>query len=191
MKLNLRKASALQLAINEQISATEMPVSVTITRYDNPIKLTAEAADKLVEGLSKKRQLLAVLYSIRRKNATASEAAGISGFLAEIAFIDKKVVLLNSLARVNTFAKTEGQLNAAIHDLRNEAAIPVQYAHQRRESFETSLIIEDQVKAWKKEIADMKREKQDFSDALLEANVKNEIELSETEETILKKYGIL
>jgi hypothetical protein len=191
MKLNLRKSSALQLAISEQIASTEMPLSVSIGRYDNPVKERDSAVAKFKDGYNKKRALIAVLYSIRRKTATASEAAGVSNLLAEIACIDKIVGMLDSISRISVFAKTDAQLDAAITDLRNEASIPVQYAHQRRESFEESVISEDQVKVWKDEIAAKKREKQGFSDSLLDANVKNEIEVSEQEEAILKKYGIL
>lgn len=77
MKLNLRKASALQVAINEQIAAVDMPVSATISRYDIPAKVVQKATERFAEGFHKKRALLAVLYSIRRKTAAASEAAGV------------------------------------------------------------------------------------------------------------------
>ena len=191
MKLNLRKASALQLAIHEQISAAEMPLSVTIDRYSVPTEVTEKATVKFAEGLAKKRELFDVLYSIRQKTSAASELSGVSGLLAEGAHIEKVVSLLSPLAATSEFAKTNEQLTEALADLRKEALTPVQYAHQRRESFETSILTEDQAKAWQKEIADLKRRKQAISDALLEANVKNEIEVSEQEESILKKYGIL
>lgn len=191
MKLNLRKASALQLAIHEQISAADMPLSVTIGRYDFPVALTNKTQGKFLDGLTKKRELFDVLYSIRQKTSAASELAGVSGLLAESAHIEKTVSLLSPLASTREFAKTNEQLTEALADLRKEAQTPVQYAHQRRESFETSIITEDAAKAWQKEIADLKRRKQAISDALLEANVKNEIEVSEQEESILKKYGIL
>ena len=191
MKLNLRKASALQLAIHEQISAADMPLSVTIGRYDFPVALTNKTQGKFLDGLTKKRELFDVLYSIRQKTSAASELAGVSGLLAESAHIEKTVSLLSPLASTREFAKTNEQLTEALADLRKEAQTPVQYALQRRESFETSIITEDAAKAWQKEIADLKRRKQAISDALLEANVKNEIEVSEQEESILKKYGIL
>jgi hypothetical protein len=191
MKLNLRKSSALQLAINEQIALAEMPLSVTIERYDLPLGKTSNTAEKFAVGLTKKRELFEVLYSIRQKTSAASEQAGVSSLLAESAQIEKLIALLNPLSLIRDFAKTTDQLTEALADLRKEAATPVQYAHLRRESFETSIITEDQTKEWKKEIADLKRRKQGISDALLEANVKNEIEVSEQEEVILKKYGIL
>lgn len=191
MKLNLRKSSALQMAINEQISATDTPVSVTIDRYSDPTGVTLKAASKFAEGLAKKRDLFGVLYSVRQKTAAVSEQAGVSKLLAEIAHIEKTASLLTPLATNGSFAKTAGQLNEAFLNLKEEAAIPVQYAHQRRESFETSIITEDQAKAWKVEIADLKRKRQSLSDSLLEANVKNEVEVSAQEEEILKKYGIL
>lgn len=191
MKLNLRKASALQLAINEQIAAVDIPVSVTIDRYDDPTEVTLKAASKFAEGIAKKRELFTVLYVVRQKTAAESERAGVSSLLAQSAHIDKIISLLTPLATVRNFAKTNEQLTDAMADLRKEALTPVQYAHQRRESFETSIITEDQAKACKKEIADLKRKKQGISDMLLEANVKYEIELSAQEEGILKKHGIL
>ena len=191
MKLNLRKASALQIAINDQIAATEMPISVTIERYDIPADVTQKATVKFREGLTKKRELFDVLYSIRQKTSAASEQAGVSRLLAENAHIEKLISLLSPLVSVRVFAKTEAQLDAALADLQKETTQQAQYGYQKRDSFETGVVTEDQSKAWSKDIAYLKRNKQTISDALLEANIKNEIEVSEKEEVILKKYGIL
>jgi len=191
MKLNLRKASALQLAINEQIAAVDMPVSVTIGRYDSPSQVTEKAFSKFSEGLAKKRDLFTVLYSIRQKTAAASEQAGVSRLLADSAHVEKVISLLTPLASISEFAKTSTQLDAALQDLRNETTLQPQYSYQKRESFNVGIIAEDATKEWKEEIAELKRKKQSLSDQLLEANVKNEIEVSEQEEDILKKYGIL
>lgn len=190
MKLNLRKANALQIAIGQQIAVVEMPVSVNIDRYVSPLDVVEKAQAVFNAGLLKKQELFEVLYIIREKTAAASFRAGVSDLLAKDAHIGKQIALLEPLARVRVYAKTPQQLSAAQLDLIEDKQ-PVQYAHQRRESFEVGFIHEAATKAWETEVAVLKRRKQTISDALLEANVKNEIELSDLQTEILKKYGLV
>jgi hypothetical protein len=191
MEMTLRKAAALQLAINEQIQQTEMPVTVTVTRYVNPAEVTDKGRKKFIAGLAKKRDLLGALYSIRNRVAGASEKAGVSTLLAKIAHADKLIGILTSLAAVKDFEMTDTQLLAAQDDLKRDSTADARLSYMRRDQFEASLISEAAVTAFKDEIANLKKEKQELSDLLLTANVTSKISLSEQEESILMKYGIL
>jgi hypothetical protein len=54
-----------------------------------------------------------------------------------------------------------------------------------------SVIPEAWTTEYKKEIAELRKKKQALSEQLLNANVKNEIKVSEEEEALLKRYDIL
>jgi hypothetical protein len=189
--MNLRKASALQLAIREQIAAADLKTITTIGRYDSPIELTQKALMKFSEELQKTRALLTVLYGIRKKLANASEAAGVSDLLAEMAHLDKTIELLKPLSELKDFARTNEMLEEARTDLRKETTQEAHYPYNKRESFTVSVIPEAWTTEYKKEIAELRKKKQALSEQLLNANVKNEIKVSEEEEALLKRYDIL
>ena len=189
MKLTLRKANALQLLINEKIAATTLATAVSVSRYDDPCLLVISAAANLQESLSKKRLLLEVLYSIRQAASAANQSSGISDILSEVAYIDKLTAALKPLAENSQFSPAEEVLREAHADLKKEVA-PVGYG-SRRDAFTTGFIPQGWADGYVKEVSDLRKRKQSLSDKLLELNISNEIELSDQEEEVLKKYDLI
>lgn len=189
MKINLRKSAALQIAIEKQIEAAEMPLTVNIDRYVTPEDVVQKAKETFNAGFLQKLELLDVLYGIRERTAAAGHRAGVPTLLTKDVHIGKKIAWLEPFAKIRDFAKTTRELGLAQQDLQNDP--PVQYAHQRRDFFTVSIVGENDVKSRQREVANLKREKQAISDLLLDANVKNEIDLTPYEEEILKKYGLI
>lgn len=189
MKLTLRKANALQLLINESIGATSISTQVSVGKYDDPIAAIIHAGTIFSAALDKTRNLLAVLYSIRQKVANASHEAGVSTILSEVAHIDKLTAVLKPLATLSSFAPTEEVLKEAHADLKKDQ--PVNSYSQQRNAFTTGAIPQGWIPAYLKEVSDLRKRKQSLSDKLLELNIRHEIELSEEEETVLKKYDLI
>jgi len=188
MKLTLRKANALQLLINEQINTTALNTSVTVIRYDDPVKLVLSAVEKFEEAFLKKLALLAVLYSVRQKVSDASQKAGVPAILSEVARIDKVTGVLKPLAELAVFAPEEEALKEAFSDLKKDAPVN---AYSRKDSFTTGIIPQKWVPGYAKEVSDLRKQKQKLSDKLLELNIQNQIELSLTEEEVLKRYDLI
>lgn len=189
MKLTLRKANALQLLINEQISATSISTQVSVGKYDDPIAAVIHAGEVFQASLAKTRFLLEVLYSIREKVAKSSHAAGVSTILSEVAHIDKLTGVLKPLASTSSFAPAENVLLEAHADLKKEVS-QASYS-QRAGAFQTGAIPQGWIPAYLKEISELRKRKQSLSDKLLELNIQNEIELAGNEEEILKKYDLI
>jgi hypothetical protein len=189
MKLTLRKANALQLLINEGIASTSIQTQVSVGKYDDPVQAVLRGKEIFLAQLSKTRSLLAVLYSIRQKVADVSHSAGVSAILSEIAFLDKLTGVLKPLAVLSSFAPTEEVLREAHADLKKEQ--PVTSYSSRRDAFTTGAIPQTWIPGYVKEVSDLRKRKQSLSDTLLELNIKNEIELSTSEEEVLKKYDLI
>jgi len=189
MKLTLRKANALQLLINESISATSISTQVSVGKYDDPIAAVIHAGEIFLASFAKNETLLSVLYSIRQKVADAGHAAGISKILSEIAHIDKLSAILKPLAATSSFAPTEEVLREAHADLKKEQ--PANAYGSRRDAFTTGAIPQGWIPGFVKQVSDLRKKKQSLSDKLLELNIKHEIELSASEEETLKKYDII
>ena len=189
MKITLRKANALQLLLNEKIAAINLPVVVSVSRYDDPCLLVISAAASLREAVSKKKNLLGVLYSIRQASASANHRSGISDILSEVAHIDKLSAALKPLAENVQFAPTEEVLREAHADLKKEVA-PVGYG-SRRDAFNTGFMPQKWAQSYIEEVSELRKRKQSLSDRLLELNINNEIELSDEEEQVLKAYDLI
>jgi len=189
MKLTLRKANALQLLINESIGATSIQTQVSVGKYDDPLAAVVNAAAIFGAALEKTRSLLGVLYSIRQKVSDSSHEAGVSAILSEIAHIEKLSGVLKPLASISSFAPSEQVLLAAHADLQKDQ--PVSSYSQQRNAFTTGAIPQGWIPTYLKEVSDLRKRKQSLSDKLLESNIRHEIELSEEEETVLKKYDLI
>lgn len=190
MKLTLRKANALQLQINEQLSATNVPVSVSVGKYDDPVQSVLAAASLHNAALNKKKELLSVLYSIRTKAAHVSQEAGVGDILSEIAHIDKLSEILKPLATTTQFAPSEEILRLAHEDLKKDQPAANSYS-ARRDAFTTGIIPVGWVLAYVSEAKELRLRKQKLSDKLLELNIQNEIELTSDEEETLRKYDVI
>lgn len=189
MKLTLRKANALQLLINEQISNTSIQTQVSVGKYDDPVKAVIHAGEIFLASLTKTRSLLAVLYAIREKVAEVGHAAGVSLILSEIAHIDKLTGVLKPLASLSAFAPTEEVLLEAHADLKKEQGSATSYS--RRDAFTTGAIPQGWLPTYVQELSALRKRKQSMSDKLLELNIHHEIELDSDEEKTLKLYDLI
>lgn len=189
MKITLRKASAVQLVINEFLNGSVLSTTVSVGRYDDPSVVIGEATAKFSAVLAQKSVLLNVLYSLRKKVATKSHEAGIPDILADIAFLEKYANLLKPLSQVSKFLPSVEVVAQQQADLKAEAQNTARYGS--RDSFEVSLIQSGWVENYTSDLSKLRKQKQNLSDRLLELNVRNEIELDENEEKVLKLYDLI
>ena len=186
MKISLRKANAVQLLINEKLSE---PVSgnVTITKYDVVEPTIDEATKKLVTDIETKRQLIYVLYSLRKKVANVSMTVGIADLLTALARNEKEASFAKQLQAfpVNKFDKDK--ITAILADI-----VTQKDAYGRsKDAVTVGLFDEPSHEALKDIVTDLRKEKTQISDKLLHLNVSTEIELDEKEYNVLKEYDIL
>ena len=98
MNITLRKAAALQNAINETLKGLEVTVTATVDEFQNPAAVIAAKRDEVTKTVVRKIALLDVLYAVRKGVATANATAGITELLADVAQLEKRIQLQGQLA---------------------------------------------------------------------------------------------
>ena len=85
MNITLRKASALQNAINETLKGLEVTTTVTVDEFQDAGAVIAAKRNEVSQTVVRKAVLLDVLYAVRKGVAAANATAGITDLLAEVA----------------------------------------------------------------------------------------------------------
>jgi hypothetical protein len=184
MQLTLRKANAVQAAINDEIKSLDLITVVALHEFEDARNQIQTARDKFYASAGQRESLLAVLYEIRSKVAKANAASGINDMLATVAYLDKQI----SFTTMASSRGAQTPLNILNGQLKATASKEDIYS---RRDVSTSIFTEQEVLEFKQEIQRLKREKQKLQDDLLELNVQTVFALSETSTNTLKKAGIL
>jgi len=189
MKITLRKANALQAAINEALKELDLSTEVTINEFEKPEEVLESARLRFNFSFEKRKSLLDALYEIRRNVANANSQSGINDVLAQVARLEADIKV--HYHKSNTPEKTalnvlEGKLSK-IRD-RTESS---DYYRMRDDEVRSTFFCEEDVDFFKESTKRMKKEKQSLQDKLLELNVRTEIMLSDDTVGILEDEGIV
>jgi hypothetical protein len=188
MNITLRKASALQNAINDTLKGLEVTTAATVDEFQDAVAVIAAKRDEVTKTVVRKTALLDVLYAVRKSVATANAGAGITELLADVAQLEKRMQLQIPLASATVQlepAVLDGRL-ARLREQTGEARI---YRHTS--GVETGVFSEAEVSSAKAELADLKKRKQALQDRLLELNVSTTVSLSEKSVIVLQQEGLL
>jgi putative ubiquitin-RnfH superfamily antitoxin RatB of RatAB toxin-antitoxin module len=187
MKLTLRKANAVQAAINEAIKGLDLSTTVTLNEFEGVEEQIQAGRDRFLTHASTRNNLTMALYEIRAKVAQANAASGINDHLANVAYLEKQISHYNMLAGKG--AQTSLRvLNGQVKKLSGVKEDGFGYRHN---AVTTSIFTDDEIESYRSLAADSKREKQNFQDQLLELNVQTEIELTKDTVEALTKANIL
>ena len=191
MNITLRKASALQNRINETIADIRINPYVTLNEFQNPNSMLLDAKNALFENDTRRQRLLLTMYTIRSLVAAANAASGVDLKLATAAYIDKRIVQLNELAGL----QPQESMDVILGQL---AKLKAQEAVTKRSMYgyddggvKTTVIDDEQIKRFKQEILNLKKQKQGINDEVLALNIKTEIPLSDESVAILTAEGLL
>ena len=188
MKINLRKANAIQVAVNEAIKGLDFTANVHINEFQDAVTEIRVATNKFAGNLARRATLLDSLYEIRKAVATANDSTGIDGRLADVARLEKDLQFYSTHAKGS--AMTDSNVIAGKLDkLRNRKE--ESYGYGRDATIDTSIFTAAQLETFKVIVAATKKQKQKLQDELLELNVRTEIEFSDATVAALTKEGIL
>jgi hypothetical protein len=188
MNITLRKASALQNAINETLKGLEVTVTATVDEFQDAAAVIAAKRDEVTKTIVRKTALLDVLYAVRKGVATANAGAGVTELLADVAQLEKRIQLQGQLASATVQlepAVLDGRL-ARLREQTGETRI-----YRSTSGVETSVLTEAEVAAAKAELAELKKLKQALQDRLLELNVGTTVALSDKSVIVLQQEGLL
>lgn len=188
MNVTLRKASVLQTAINDAIRSIGTDAEVTVNEFQDGEATVQVAADTFRANIARRDALTRALYSIRIEVAQANFTSGVNAMLTQVAELEKQIQFYTVLAAKTPRLEAkvlEGQL-AKLRVADTKSSI---YGY--KDSVSTSVLTAEDISGFKKAVSELKRAKQKLQDSILEANVRNEITLSDTSEAILRSEGLL
>lgn len=176
MKITLRKANAIQTAINDTLRGINLNSKVQINEFQNAEAELQAAASKFFADANRKDKLLRALYTIRKAVGDANSSVGIDGKLSDVALLDKQIQLYTLYANhdVRDDAKVvEGKLEK-IRARPNDSRSSI-YGYN--DTVETAIFTQADVDGFRATVARDKKAKQKLQDEILELNVRTEIEL--------------
>jgi hypothetical protein len=187
MQVSLRKANALQVAINEALKGLEFKSDVSINEFQDPEKEIELAKQKFDRNVQRRWNLISALYDIRTKVATANAANNIDNLLADLARLEKDLVFFAPFAKANTSTELR-VLRGKLLKIANREGESYSF-HSSEVS--TSIFTEEDLASYSTSLADFKKKKQALQDQLLEVNVRTTIELATGTVEVLKAESII
>ncbi len=186
MLISLRKANALQVAINEALKGLEFKADININEFQKP-EATIEAASKtFFTNVDRRGALLRSLYEIRKAVATANAANDIDNRLADLALLEKDFAFFTS------HAKSQERLDAEVlHGKIVKIANRTEDSYYAKAEVETSIFTKEDIKTLSSLAVKAKKAKQKLQDELLELNVRTTINLSDEAVATLTAEDIL
>jgi len=192
MKITLRKASALQTAIQEAVKNIDVSVKVELNEFEDPQVALANANAKSIQADQRRTTLTKVLYRIRAQVGTANVESGITGKLTEAAYIDKRLGQLTALVGTEAVQDSMAVIQGKIEKLKApESANSRRSLYGYSDTVSTGVLTQDQVTVFKTEQLVLKKEKQKLNDEILELNVRTDIELSADAVEVLTWEGLV
>ena len=187
-KLSLRKSAAVQNEIRNAIKELNLVGTISLTEFDvGPEEKVNKRHGEAWDIINRRDQLTAVLYRIRSAVSTANQLSGISDMLATVAMIETRIKDLETASKFT--ARTDSvEVTARVEKLRNTKEDRYSFGER---TVEVGLFSEGEIAGFKNSIAELKRQRQNIRDKVLEANIRSEITLSEEDSAILSTAGIL
>ena len=190
MNITLRKANAIQNAIQEAIKAIKIDATIELNEFQDVEVELKKANDVLFANDGRRQKLLIALYNIRGLVGQANAASGIDLNLAKAAFVDKRIGQLQVLADLNPItdlAVITGKLEK-VKNLKDEARSRI-YGYG--DTVATTVVSQEQINQIKAEVKNLKKQKQQINDEVLELNIKTEIPLSDDVVATLTAEGLI
>lgn len=190
MKITLRKANALQLAIGESVKNISMETDIKINEFQHGESEIARVATEFEANVARREQLISAMYAVRKAVSTANAGAGVDARLADVARLEKQVQFYNSLAGKKvreSAAVVEGQLGK-LRESKDESRRSI-YGYAS--TVDTSVLTAEHIRSFRGLASDAKKAKQKLQDELLEINVRTEIEIAPDAVKFLTAEGIL
>ena len=175
MKLTLRKANALQNAIQDHLKTIDVATSISLNEFQNHGVELNQARNQLVANDQRRADLTMALYAIRGQVGRANAACGVSDQLARAAYIDRRIGHLKGLAE-SSAVESDMVIGGKLDKIRNDKGERGAF-YGRTDTVTTGVLTQEQIDQYKADMSALKKEKQTINDRVLELNIRTEIEL--------------
>lgn len=177
MKITLRKANALQNSINDAIKGINFTTEVNVNEFENSEVTLNNARAELLQNVQRKVDLTNALYQVR---GLVKEANGtiVDTLLTQVANVEKNIQIYAELSNRKVRERAEVVVGK-LEKIKNRPADARISMYGNSDEVNSGVVTDEDVKNFRKFVADAKKAKQKLQDEILEANVRTEIELSE------------
>jgi hypothetical protein len=185
MEITLRKASALQNAINEAVKSIDVKDSIRINEFQEVADEVSKAEQVFNTNVARRVALTDVLYKVRKAVSRANSAAGVNEKLADVAHLEKEIQFFSNLATREVrdeLPVLEGKLNK----IRNRKEDARSSIYGISDDVSTSILTQKTVFEFRSKVAEAKKAKQKLQDELLELNVRTTITLDSASVDVLR-----
>lgn len=189
MKITLRKANALQNSINDALKHIDVKVKVSLNEFQDPEDVLAMSAADAKMNLDRKIGLTNALYDIRGGVGYVNHTAGVDEKLTEIARIEKQIQLYS--AYVGVEAREASAVIAGKLDKLRNGKDERRSIYGYGDTVDTGVFTAEDIAGFKAAVAALKKQKQSLQDAVLEANVRNEVVLKQVTVETLTEENLL
>lgn len=184
MQINLRKAAALQTAINETIRAIKLPFTVTITQYEDESSVLDRATDQVMLAVTRRSDLTRAMYEIRQQIGEANHTNGIDALLNSIAYTAKQIEYAVAIT-VEPVRQPPEVIKGKLDRMRSTTE------ETYSTSVSTGVLTETDMALFQQSLQDLKKERLKLNDDLLAANVSTKITLSDRVVELLKRENLI
>lgn len=189
MKINLRKANAIQSDIRKAISQVKLESNVGVNEFMTDVEgAVMQARSKYLDAVKLRAELNEALYEIRKAVGNVNAQQGVSDILAEVQMIDAHV---STLALISEATPTPPSAEVIARIEKVKGANTSIYGVERLSTFAVGVLSDILIDSFKQEIKSLKRKKQVLQDKLLAINVQSDITLSDSTVELLSREGIL
>jgi hypothetical protein len=185
MEITLRKASALQNAINDAVKSIDVKDSIRINEFQDAGVEINKAEQLFHTNVARRVALTDVLYKVRKAVSRANAAAGVNEKLADVAHLEKEIQFFSNLATREVrdeLSVLEGKLNK----IRNRKDESRSSLYGISDDVSTSILTQKTVSEFRSKVAEAKKAKQKLQDELLELNVRTTITLDSASVDVLR-----
>lgn len=177
MQVSLRKANALQKAIEETINTLKVDPNVSLNEFQSEStvdSLISSHQNNIDLVLERRNNLLDALYEIRQEVSNLNTLTSISQKLNQLARYTRDIVFYTTLTKAKL--RTESDvLKGKLTRMRERKEVDL----YGRDMVETSVFTTTDINGFVAKVASLKKAKQKLQDELLELNVSTVLTLSE------------
>lgn len=187
MKITLRKASVLQNAINDVLKQIDIKSEVALTEFHQPEAEIERARAEIAQAIDRRELLIKSLYDIRQQVANANHDAGVNSNLTAVAALEKQIQFYTGLAG----KEVRQSADVLAGKLRKISESKSERLYGYGDTVNTGVFTAEEIAKFKRDVAELKKSKQQLQDLILELNVRTEIDLSNETVTTLQAEGLI
>lgn len=190
MNISLRKANAIQTAINDTMKGIKIGLTAEFNEFQDPAVELQRLNAELFANDKRRSDLLMAQFSIRGLVGAANATSGVDAKLTQAAYIDKRIGQLEVLSSSEVMTEMT-VIVGKLEKIRNRKEDSSRSIYGREDTVTTSLLTKEQVDTAKAMIRELKNQKQKLNDEILELNVRTEIALTAEVEQVLRAEGLI